>query len=519
MRLQKLAPGAAPTEKYRFMKVFLHRLGADPDGEKPLLGNGVPGSAGIGEFDFPFILATPVSPWAIGLSAHGVQIEGTFFAARLEDVVGGRARWTKIADIPEAVTNIDWRGDEVYLLTHAGASRFRIARMSLAAPDFKGAQEIVPQQDGVLTGLGVAEDGLYVQMLDAGPSRLFRIGFGGGPLQPIRTPFLGSIAYLATNPLLPGAAFSAQGLVDSPRVLLAQGGETTDTGLVAPLAIDARDYEVREERAPSSDGAKVPCTIVARKGLARDGSHPTLLDGYGSYGVSMEPYFSPTRFAWLERGGVYVEAHARGGGEFGEDWHNAGRQGTKQHTIDDFLACAKLVVDGEWTSPAHLAGTGTSAGGITIGGAITQRPELFAAALDRVGVTNMTRFEQTQGGPANVPEFGTVATEEGFKALHAMDSYLHVRDGMKYPAVLVETGANDPRVPSWMPAKMAARLQVATASARPILLRTDFDAGHGLGSTRAQADRLRADEYTFLFWQLGDPAFQPGGPRTEVAKQ
>jgi prolyl oligopeptidase len=518
MRLQKLAKGAPPTEIYRFMKVYLHKLGDDADAAKPLVGNGVPGSAIIGEFDFPAIYASPASPWVLAVSYHGVQIEQTLYSARLDDVIKGTAKWTRVADIPEAVTNADFRGDDVWLLTHSGASRFRIVRTSLAKPDFTSAKEIVPQQQGVLTGLGVAQDGLYLQMLDAGPSRLFRTGFDGGPLQPVRTPFLGSIAFLATNPQLPGAAFNTQGFVDSPRVLIAEGGETRDTGLMAPLAVETSGFEVREEKIASADGTQVPCTVVAKKGLVRDGSHPTLVDGYGSYGISEEPFFSPTLFAWLERGAVYVQAHARGGGEYGEDWHNAGRKATKQHTVDDFVACARLAIEEKLTSPAHLAGSGTSAGGITVGGAITQHPEMFAAALDRVGATNMTRFEGTQGGQANVPEFGTASTEEGFKALYAMDPYLHVKDGVAYPAVLAETGINDPRVASWIPAKFAARLQAANAGPRPILLRVDFDAGHGMGSTRVQADLLRADEYTFLFWQLGDPDFQPGaaGSRTAV---
>ena len=520
MRLQKVAKGGPPTEIYRFMKVYLHRMGDDPEAAKPLLGNGVPGSAAMGEFDFPFVVTTPASPWALGVAAHGVQIEQTVYATQLDDLVKGSPRWTKVADVPEAVTSVDLRGDDAYLLTHAGAPRFRIVRVGLAKPDFAHANEVVPQQEGVLTALGVAQDGLYVQMLDAGPSRMFRTGFEGGALQPIKTPFVGSIAFFATNPLLPGAVFNTQGFVNPPQVLVAHGAQARDTGLMPPLAIDASGYEVREEKIASADGTLVPCTVVAKKGLARNGAHPALLDGYGAYGISLEPQFVPTLFAWLERGAIYVQAHARGGGEYGEDWHNGGRQATKQHTIDDFLACGKLVIDQKLTSPSHLAGTGTSAGGITVGGAITQHPEMFGAALDRVGATNMTRFEATQGGPANVPEFGTASTEEGYKALDAMDAYLHVKDGVSYPAVLVETGINDPRVPSWIPAKMAARLQAATAGPRPILLRVDFDAGHGMGSTRVQADLLRADEYTFLLWQLGDPGFQPdaAGARTAATR-
>jgi prolyl oligopeptidase len=282
-----------------------------------------------------------------------------------------------------------------------------------------------------------------------------------------------------------------------------------DTGLATAAGIDTSGYESFDLEARSADGTVVPCSVAAKIGLPRDGSSPTLLDGYGSYGASAEPYFSPSILGWIEQGGVFIEAHVRGGGDFGEEWHLAGKQATKQHTIDDFLACGRAAIEAKLTTPARLAGMGTSAGGITIGGAITQAPELFAAAIPRVGDTNSLRAELTPGGPANVPEFGTVKTEEGFKALLAMDAYQHVKDGVAYPAVLVTTGVNDPRVSAWIPAKFAARLQAATSSKKPILLYVDFDAGHGLGSTRDQAVAQKADEYSFLLWQLGHSAFQP----------
>src|SRR6185369_10665012 len=213
--------------------------------------------------------------------------------------------------------------------------------------------------------------------------------------------------------------------------------------------------------------------------------------------------------AWLERGGVLAVASVRGGGEFGSDWHNAARvvKGNKQNTISDFIACAEYLVSAGYTSKAKLAGTGGSAGGITIGGAITQRPELFAAAQSAVGVSDMLRMELTPNGPPNIPEFGTVKNAEQFKAMFAISPYHHVQDGAAYPAVIVTTGANDPRVEAWEPAKMAARLQAATSSGKPVLLRVEFDAGHGVGSTKAQAVSETADVWSFFLWQMGDPAF------------
>ena len=195
-------------------------------------------------------------------------------------------------------------------------------------------------------------------------------------------------------------------------------------------------------------------------------------------------------------------AHVRGGGEYGEDWHAGGRLANKHNTIDDFVACATYLVDAGYTTPGKLAGEGTSAGGIVIGGAITKHPERFGAAIVQVGDVNMTRHELGPSGAANIPEFGTAATEDGFQSLYAMDAYLHVQDGVAYPAVLLTTGVHDPRVPPWMPGKLAARLQHATTSGKPVLLRVDYDAGHGLGSTRVQYLDQLADEWSFLLANL-----------------
>jgi prolyl oligopeptidase len=273
--------------------------------------------------------------------------------------------------------------------------------------------------------------------------------------------------------------------------------------LVAPSPVDFSQIESEEVKARSADGTMVPLSIIHKKGLAMDGSHPTWLEGYGAYGITLDPGFRPTWLAFLEQGGVFAVAHVRGGGEYGEDWHVGGQKLTKQHTIDDFLAGGHYLIEHKYTSVTHLAGEGTSAGGVTIGGAITQRPDLFGAALIRVGDSDSLRSELMASGPANIPEFGTVKEADGFKALYAMDAYQHVKPNTQYPAILLTTGVNDPRVAPWQAAKMTARLQASTSSGKPILLRVDYDAGHGIGSTKSQRDAELADEMAFLFWQLG----------------
>jgi prolyl oligopeptidase len=212
----------------------------------------------------------------------------------------------------------------------------------------------------------------------------------------------------------------------------------------------------------------------------------------------------------LEQGAVFAVCHVRGGGEYGEEWHLAGKGPTKPNTWRDFIACSQYLIEHKYTSPAHLGGMGVSAGGILIGRAITERPDLFGAAIDKVGVSDTLRSETSQNGETNIPEFGSTKTEEGFKALYAMSAYEHVEDKTRYPAVLLETGMNDPRVAPWEMAKMTARLQAATSSKKPVLLRVDFAGGHGnMGADQKQQHEAQADEWSFLLWQLGAPAFQP----------
>ena len=264
------------------------------------------------------------------------------------------------------------------------------------------------------------------------------------------------------------------------------------------------NVEVVNARAKSHDGTMIPLVVINKKGLRRDGLNPTLVIGYGAYGFeSTSPEFASRYLPWLERGGVLVYTGVRGGGEYGEEWHLGGFKQTKPNTWKDFIACAEYLIQEKYTSPAHLAGLSYSAGGILIGRAITERPDLFAAAIIAVGDLNALRSENFSDGAANSVEYGTVKIENEFKALYEMDSYHHIKNGVKYPAVLLTHGFNDARVPVWQSAKMAARLQAATASAKPVLLRIDYDAGHGgLGMTQKQRDEHQADTFAFLLEQL-----------------
>jgi prolyl oligopeptidase len=273
--------------------------------------------------------------------------------------------------------------------------------------------------------------------------------------------------------------------------------------------VDYSDIEVVREFATSKDGTKVPVNILYKKGVKRDGKNPTLLYGYGGYSVNLTPSFDSSRRIWFDAGGVGVVANLRGGGEYGETWHKSGNLTHKQNVFDDFIASAEHLIQRGYTSSAKLAIEGGSNGGLLMGAFLTQRPELARAVATHVGIYDMLRVELDPNGQFNVTEFGTVKDPEQFKALYAYSPYHHVRDGTKYPAVLLTTGENDGRVNPAQSRKMAAQLQAATASDAPILFRSTASAGHGIGTALKERIAEQADVLSFLFDQLG-MEYQPG---------
>jgi len=288
-------------------------------------------------------------------------------------------------------------------------------------------------------------------------------------------------------------------------------GVPVKTALSPRWPLDFGDAEVVREWAVSRDGTRLPINVLRRKGTRLDGRNPTLLTGYGGYGISQSPYFDPGLRAWLDRGGVFALANLRGGGEFGEEWHRAGSLTRKQHVFDDFIACAEHLVRAGYTSPGRLAVEGGSNGGLLVGAALTQRPDLFRAVVSRVGIYDMLRVELSPNGAFNVPEYGTVKEPAQFQAMHAYSPYHHVAEGRKYPAVLFLTGANDPRVDPMQSRKMTARLQAAGAGL--VLLRTSAGSGHGFGTSLDEQIEEEVDVLAFLFDQLGMEPASPAASR------
>ena len=499
-RLQKIGPGMSKMDKELDEAAYLHHMGEDPDKDTPVFGRKFTPGIAMVPTDSAYVGVTPGSPYALGVIAHGVRNEATMAVARADALAAGKPKWKKIVDVDDDITDCTVRGHDIWLLSHKDASKFKILHMSLDHPNIAKADVALPPSDLVIKGLSAAKDGLYIQAQQGGISHVLRIAYGTSEAKELPLPFAGSVEGFSCSLLNDGAYLRLAGWTEAPQWYAYDptANTLTNTNLEPLNPTDFSGITSVEVTAPGADGTPIPLSIIYKKDLKLDGSNPCLMEGYGSYGMSIDPNFDATRLALLEKGIVIAWAHVRGGGENGEDWHNAGKMLTKENTISDFLACAQYLEKQGYTSAGKLALRGTSAGGITIGGALTQRPDLFALALINVGEVNALRSEAGPNGAVNTPEFGSVQNPDGFKSLYGMDAYQHVKDGTAFPTVLLITGANDPRVDPWQLFKMTARLQAATSSKNPVLLRVDTDAGHGIGSTKTQRDRITADQAALL---------------------
>jgi prolyl oligopeptidase len=510
-RLRLLPPNAPPTEGYQKSKVYLHKVGTNTEQDEFVFGYGISG-IDIKPTEVPFVFVSPGSDYAIGYVTTGVSPESAFYVSPLSKINGERTIWQKLFDMDDKVRKVFTHNDDLYVQTFKNASRSKVLKTSLANPDLAKAETVVPMSEAIVDNISVAKDGLYVQLTDGPIGRLLRIPFDKKEKkEQIPLPLDGRVALVGNHPQIAGVLFGLTSWTRAPLIYEYDPVKKNiaDTKLQPLGKYDApEDLVSVEVKVRSHDGTLVPLSIIHKRDLKMDGKNPTLLYGYGAYGFSIYPYFFPSDLAWLEKGGILANAHVRGGGEYGEEWHLAGFQKTKPNTWKDFIACAEYLIEKRYTSPQFLAGKGVSAGGILIGRVLTERPDLFTAVVSQVGCMDMLRFEFTTNGVGNIPEFGSVNTEDGFKALYEMSSYHHIKDGVRYPAVLLTHGVNDARVDVWLSAKMAARLQAATSSNNPVLLQLVYDAGHGVGSTKRQFQEERTDIYSFIFWQCGVKEFQ-----------
>ena len=504
-QLQALRPGQPETDTYKDARVMWQRVGARAAAAKPVFGPTVTRTLGLNSLDVGEVISAPGSPWLVARTTDTTVPEGNLFVAPLAQLGRPGVRWQRIATAADKITDLRLRGNELFLLTYAGAPRRKLLALDLRRPELARATEVVAEPaSGVLEGFQLKRSGLTTQVRQGTALTLRQHTAGDRNGRGLPLPYVGAAWLVAEpTPVDDAVMFSMTGWTRWQQLFLSRNGAATPVVFGVEPTLPALDLQVTEVEVPSHDGVKVPMTVLHRKGLALDGRNPVLVNGYASYGFSETAYYSAANLVWLERGGVLAFTNPRGSGVHGDDWHRAGFKTTKSNTWKDGIACVRWLIEQGYGSAATMGISGGSAGGIFVGRAVTAAPELFAAAIFEVGMLDTVRSETTANGITNVSEFGTVADAAEFRALLDMSTYNAVRDGTAYPAVMLVHGVNDPRVSVWESSKTAARLQAGSSSGKPVLLRLDMQAGHGIGSTLTQRVAETADMYAFLLWQMG----------------
>ena len=486
-----------------------HRVGTDTVKDLSIFSREKYPGLGITREDLPFVGYSEDHRWLFGYLAT-VQNELNVFYAPASDAMKDKIEWKRLVSPADEVTAYTCYGDKLLLLSHKDAPKYKVLVTDLRHPDIAHAQTVKAEGNLKIEALARSKDFVFLTLTDGINSQLSEYDLRSGAFKDIQMPQVANSTLTAYNYESDEAMIEASSW-NLPNTHFDYDGAT---GVVQKSAFQVDvDYpglariKVKEVEVPSYDGTMVPLSIVYRDDIKLDGNNSCIMDGYGAYGISSAPYFSMRYITMVNRGVVLAFAHVRGGGEKGEAWYRGGFKTTKPNTWKDFNACGDWLVKQGYTSPRKLAGMGTSAGGILIGRAITERPDLYGAAVCNVGCANAIRMEKTPNGLNNTREFGISTDSVECKALLEMDAFLHVKDGVKYPAVLCCTGMNDPRVEPWQPGKFAAALQHATASGKPVLLRVDYDNGH-FSEDKTVVFREVADQMSFMLWQTGHPDFQ-----------
>jgi prolyl oligopeptidase len=521
-RLQKLAPDSSPTAAYEKARAYLHTVGGDPETDQPVFGFGLHNEIEIASKEIPSIWTSPGLDYAVAVLRPDVDRRRRIYVAPLKEATGPNSTWRPIASTYEDGI-VEWQSsvagalpahdNTLFMLSHKSGLNGEIVSINLNSGTVPAQwHSIIPAGPLPISAIQTGRDCFYVRYMDAGKETVTSVAYTHPTPQLVNFPFPATSTSVVADLRSGDAMLLVLPFSRPPLYLrLHASSQVSDAQLIPSDPPDKdQEVEVREVMARSWDNTEIPLTIVFKKGLSLDGSHPTLLVGYGAYGTVTTSTFGAMARAAYEYGIIMATAHVRGGGEYGEAWHLAGYKLTKPNTWRDFIACANYLIENKYTQASKLTGMGTSAGGILIGRAVTERPDLFAGAIANVGLEDTLRFETTANGPGNTPEFGSVKTQDGFEDLYSMSSYAHVRDGVKYPAMLLTAGMNDRRVEAWQVGKFAARLQAASASGKAVLFRVDYDRGHGgFGATSDQLASAFADQLSFVLWQAGDRDFEP----------
>jgi prolyl oligopeptidase len=483
---------------------YLHRLGEPQASDRLIARAGTDDALAISAHDFPAAFAIPSSDWVVlGIGGARASLRGC--VSRRADVLGGHPQWRCLFDYPDNIQDIALAGSTLYLLAARDAPNRRVLVIDLEKPNagLATARVVISERAGVvLTDLAPARDGLYVKSMRYGLDHVERMEYGSATLHPVAMPTEGTIALVDADPRQDGALLSLEGWIEPTRVYRYSPASDTliDLALGTLGAPDMQELVAEETAATSADGTKVPMSVLRPRQLPMDGSARAIVFGYGGYGISMQPAFRPILVEWTRAGNVLAICHVRGGGENGDAWRVAGTGANKQRGVEDFIACAQELAKRGLSRPGRTAGFGASMGGVLTGGAYTTAPSAWGAMMVQSGIFNPVRLLAARNGANQIAEMGDPGTADGMKQLLAMDPYQHVRDGVRYPPLLLVTGAVDQRVPPWNSGKFGARV-MAASPATPVWFRTDDQFGHFATNANAAALEM-ADVFAFAEEEL-----------------
>jgi prolyl oligopeptidase len=503
-------PGEVPAgdENY-FRHVFFHRLGDDWRDDPKVFGEGRAREDMVG------CALSPDGRWLLASASQGWAKNELY----LQDTREPERGFIPVVEGVPALFLASVQNDRLYIRTNDGASRYRLFAVDPREPRREAWAEIIPESDEVLDAHSVVGGRLVCEYLVRASARLRLHRLDGSPERELELPALGSLfgwggewdgdelyygfTSFATPPTVYRHHLPSGETALWEQVSLVRDTEEAGVSEVPAPVLNPDDYQVRQVEYPSRDGTPVTMFIVHRRDLPRDGQRPTLLYGYGGFNASMTPFFARAQVLLLERGGVYAVANLRGGGEYGEDWHRAGMLDRKQNVFDDCITAAEYLVREGYTSSERLAVQGGSNGGLLVGAAVTQRPDLFRAAVCQVPLLDMVRYHLFSIARLWIAEYGGAEDPEQFRWLHAYSPYHHVREGTRYPAMLITAAESDTRVDPLHARKFAAAIQRAQADPeRPILLRIETKAGHGAGKPFTKQVDEATDLWSFLFREL-----------------
>ncbi|NMR33571.1 S9 family peptidase [Chryseobacterium aquaticum] len=495
------------------MKAMLHVIGTDVKTDKILASREEYPELNALTEQFTSVYFTDDYKYVV-LRLSSVKSESPIFIAPYSELKNEKIKWKQIVKPLDDITDVFISGDKLFLLTHKDAPNYKIILTSLLKPNFNNAKTIVPEsKDAVIISIHNSKNYLYYSLGNGIVRDKYQVNINTLARKKIDFPS-GVNSSLSLNPrendniycnnvnwLTPLTTFEynpEKGKIIKSKYFNSEANYPDYNKL----------YTVKEVEVKSHDRTMIPLSIMYPKNIKMNGDTPAYITGYGGYGISYEPYFSTRLSVLMEQGVIIAVAHVRGGGEKGEEWHKAGMKASKPNTWKDFIACSEYLVNQKYTSPSKLIGNGVSAGGILIGRAITERPDLFAVAIAEVGMTNTLRSETTANGPNQIPEIGTIQNEEDAKYLLEMDAQSKVKKGVKYPAVIVRTGMNDSRIVPWEPGKFAAVLQKNSSSGKPVLLYANYENGHFTNDVNVIFKEY-SDIFAFALWQVGHPDYQP----------